>query len=492
MGVDFPSNVGYLTNANLWGITYYAYVYIGYPLRWLHSLTNIPYTQIYLWFSYAILVLVGYCWYFVLSKLVNYIAGLAVLGLIFVCAMGLAWQFSFGGTFDMMNIGIVLPFLIYFFIKWYQERKNYQLILSLILVFVFGNFHYNGIYLSPVVIGCLVLYYAYSLYKKLHIDQKLVYVLLSFITIGIVDQCALINPARLAVGIYHAYHYIVAGKLETILYYVSVALVVLIFALLYIYRKKKKDFTVWSLVAFLIFAGINLVFAYYIFKIESNDMVFTGALNPPSPNAAERLPIIFVLSLIDPFIVILLGFCIYTVWGKVKEQKPLLLILGVTIVVWIGIVLATVICSSDRTLYDVSTIIAVTTAVLVGMTWKSSFIRYVLLVVVFVGMINFLPQWFKDTSAVKQADKDAFAYLNTLNDTTYTVSWQVYPTIYDLYIKEKYVQNSDQLLITRNVEMLPNINNIPHGIDGMKGFTLTKTFTDNGITVSIYEGDSER
>ena len=368
MGVDFPSNVGYLTNANLWGITYYAYVYIGYPLRWFHSLTNIPYTQIYLWFSYAILVLVGYCWYFVLSKLVNYIAGLAVLGLIFVCAMGLAWQFSFGGTFDMMNIGIVLPFLIYFFIKWYQERKNYQLILSLILVFVFGNFHYNGIYLSPVVIGCLVLYYAYSLYKKLHIDQKLVYVLLSFITIGIVDQCALINPARLAVGIYHAYHYIVAGKLETILYYVSVALVVLIFALLYIYRKKKKDFTVWSLVAFLIFAGINLVFAYYIFKIESNDMVFTGALNPPSPNAAERLPIIFVLSLIDPFIVILLGFCIYTVWGKVKEQKPLLLILGVTIVVWIGIVLATVICSSDRTLYDVSTIIAVTTAVLVGMT----------------------------------------------------------------------------------------------------------------------------
>jgi len=189
---------------------------------------------------------------------------------------------------------------------------------------------------------------------------------------------------------------------------------------------------------------------------------------------------------------VLLSFAIYTVWGKVKEQKPLLLILGVTIVVWIGIVLATVICSSDRTLYDVSTIIAVTTAVLVGMTWKSSFIRYVLLVVVFVGMINFLPQWFKDTSAVKQADKDAFAYLNTLNDTTYTVSWQVYPTIYDLYIKEKYVQNSDQLLITRNVEMLPNINNIPHGIDGMKGFTLTKTFTDNGITVSIYEGDSER
>jgi hypothetical protein len=489
MGVDFPSNIGYFANANLWAITYYAYVYIGYPLRWVHYLTGFQYYQIYLWFSYAILVLVGYCWYFVLSKLVNYIAGLAALGLIFVCAMGLAWQFSFGGIFDMMNIGIILPFLLYFFIKWYQQRKKYQLVVSLILVFVFGNFHYNGIYLAPVVTGCLVLYYGYSLYKKYRIDQKLVYVLLSFITIGIVDQCALMNPARLAVGIYKSYHYIVAGRLETYIYYASVGLVLLAFLLLTIYRKKKRDFSFWSLIGFLLIVGINLALAYFIFKKESNDMVFTGAASIPSVNAAEKLPLIFVLTLLDPFVLVLLGFAIYTVWGKVKEQKPLLLILGVTIIAWLGIVLATVICSSDRTLYDVSTIVALFTAILVGVAWKSSFIKYALLIVIFVGMVNFLPQWFKDTSAVKQVDKEAFAYLNTLNDTTYTVSWQVYPSIYNLYIEEQYEQNSEQLLITRSVEMLPNLNSLPYGINGTDGFILLKTFTDEGITVSIYEGE---
>lgn len=488
MGVDFPSNVGYLANANLWGITYYAYIYIGYPLRWIHYLTGFQYYQIYLWFSYAILILVGYCWYFVLSKLVNYIAGLAALGLIFVCAMGLSWQFSFGGTFDMMNIGIILPFLFYFFIRWYQQRKKYQLVLSLILVFIFGNFHYNGIYLAPIVVGCLVLYYGYSLYKKYNIDQKLIYVLLFFITIGIFDQCALINPARLAVGIYQSYHYMVAGRLETYAYYASVVLALLAFLLLALYYKKKKNLSVWTIVGFLLIVGFNLVLAYFIFKVESNDMVFTGA-SIPSPNAAERLPITFIITLLNPFVLILLGFAVYTVWGKIKEQKPLLLILGVTSVAWLGIVLATVICSADRTLYDAATIVALVTAILVGMAWKSSFIRYALIVVIVAGMASFLPQWFKDTSAVKQADKEAFAYLNTLNDTTYTVSWQIYPSIYNLYIKEQYEQKSQQLLITRNIGMIPNLNTIPHGIEGTDGFTLVKSFTDQGITVNIYEGE---
>jgi hypothetical protein len=104
-------------------------------------------------------------------------------------------------------------------------------------------------------------------------------------------------------------------------------------------------------------------------------------------------------------------------------------------------------------------------------------------------MISFLPQWFKDTSAVKQVDKDAFAYLNTLNDTTYTVSWQICPPIYNLYIKEHYEQKSQQLLITRSAEMIPNLNTIPQGIEGTDGFTLVKSFTDQGITVNIYKGE---
>ena len=37
--------------------------------------------------------------------------------------------------------------------------------------------------------------------------------------------------------------------------------------------------------------------------------------------------------------------------------------------------------------------------------------------------------------------------------------------------------------------MIPNLNTIPQGIEGTDGFTLVKSFTDQGITVNIYEGE---
>jgi hypothetical protein len=493
LGDDFATNVNYIAHLNLWMLTYYAYVYIGYPMRWIHALTGISYTQLYFWFSYIVLLGVGYCWYFVLSKLVDYKAGLLALVLPFICSIGLISQFGFGGVFDMISVGIILPFLIYFFIKWFQERKKHQLILSLVLAFIFGNFHFNGIFLSPIVAVCLVLYYVYSLYKKSHIDQKLVYLLLSFITIGIIDQYAIVDPTRLANGIYKIYHYNVANSATLYLYYASIVLVIISFLILSIYYIKRKSLTIRNIIVFLVIVGINLMFAFLIFRKEAVDMVFTNVVSPLSANSAGILPLAFTIDIINPFILILLVVATCMVLGKPNKNKSLLFVLGVIIVILLGLVLIPLASSRDRILYDVSTIIAVTTAVLVAISWKSNVIKVALVIVVILGMYDILPQWFSYKSAVTQVDKEAFNYLNTLNDTTYTTSSQVQPLIYNLYIKEQYEQDSSELLITRNIAMTNNSDitsgaYIPHGIKGTDGFTLVKTFTDGGITVSIYKG----
>ena len=489
---DFATNVYYLSNQNLWMLTYYSYIYIGYPLRWIHALSNIPYYQLYMWFSYAVLVGVGYCWYFVLSKLVDYKAGLIALALSFFCAMGLVTQFASGNMFDMMNIGIVLPFLIYFTIKWYQERQRYQLVLSLVLAFIFSNFHYNGIYLSPIVAACLVLYYGYSLYKKYAIDQKLLYLFLSFITIGTLSQYALISPARLANGLYKAYHFVVASPTKLYLYYVSLGLVFIIFIIISLYHKKPQKFSILSLTVFLISVGFNLILAYSIFKKESYDMVWSAVANRPNPTTINVFSLVSAINTLDIFLLILLGFAIYTVWGKIRD-KSILFVLGIISVALLVPSLMSLVQSGDRPVDDVATIIAAMTAIFVARSWKSNYIKVTLIIVLAVGIYNILPQWFSYKSAVTNVDKEAFAYLNTLDDKTFTTSSQVQPFIYDIYIKEQYQQDSKEVLITRNIPMTPEstigiITYITHGIEGTEGFTLVKSFTDGKIVVNIYEG----
>jgi hypothetical protein len=99
------------------------------------------------------------------------------------------------------------------------------------------------------------------------------------------------------------------------------------------------------------------------------------------------------------------------------------------------------------------------------------------------GLISGLNLWRQDNSAIKEPDKEAIAYMNTLNYTTYDCSLTIHPPIYDFYVKERYLVGSD-LLIERNVDMSTNTENatVPNS-----DYELIKSFSDDGITVSVYE-----
>ncbi len=71
LGDDASYHLKIIKSADLWWVGYYAYVYVGYPIRWLSSITGLSINVLFLWFNYLVFVAVGFCFYFVLSRLVN-------------------------------------------------------------------------------------------------------------------------------------------------------------------------------------------------------------------------------------------------------------------------------------------------------------------------------------------------------------------------------------------------------------------------------------
>ena len=114
---------------------------------------------------------------------------------------------------------------------------------------------------------------------------------------------------------------------------------------------------------------------------------------------------------------------------------------------------------------------------------KSTAWSSVLGILIVFGLISGLNIWRQNNSAVKEVDKQAIGYLNTLEESTFYCSSAVDKDIYGLYIKEKYDANSD-LFITRNID-LTNISSkvSPQSND----YKLLKQFTDGKVVVDIYE-----
>ncbi|MEE9304550.1 MAG: hypothetical protein V3U84_12310 [Thiotrichaceae bacterium] len=152
------------------GLRYLAYAFVGYPLVWISNLTSTSIDTLYLWFTYGVLILVGITIYFVVSRLVNREAGWFALWLTTFCAQGILFLFYFGQIFNLINIGIILPLLLYFIVKYLIGKRVYQLVLVLIFAGLFGSFHTSGIYLPIVASFATLMYVIYARDKKYKIN----------------------------------------------------------------------------------------------------------------------------------------------------------------------------------------------------------------------------------------------------------------------------------------------------------------------------------
>jgi hypothetical protein len=151
-----------------------SYKVVGYPLFWIGDLTGWSMDALFLWFNYAALALIGLTIYLVMSRLAGRRAGWLSLVITLFCAQGILFQFYYGQIFNAINMGAILPLLLFFTVRYLREGRVYQFALALLIGVLFGSFHTSGIYLPFVAGFATAVYLAWCLLKRRRIQVRFV------------------------------------------------------------------------------------------------------------------------------------------------------------------------------------------------------------------------------------------------------------------------------------------------------------------------------
>lgn len=154
-------------------IRYGAIYIVGYPLDIINHFTGIDKDVLFLWFNYLALIGVGLSLFFVFKNLINFQAGLLALIIPIFTSYGMLLLFYSGVIFEIINIGIILPFACYFAIKWQYDKSKRYAIGAICLFALFTVFHSTGIYLPFILVATFVTYIIYKLVKKQPISKKI-------------------------------------------------------------------------------------------------------------------------------------------------------------------------------------------------------------------------------------------------------------------------------------------------------------------------------
>jgi hypothetical protein len=157
----------------------------------------------------------------------------------------------------------------------------------------------------------------------------------------------------------------------------------------------------------------------------------------------------------------------------------------------------------QRSAQDLGLFVAVLCSGLVGFVlyefrgmMKPTKIKVIGLFVFAIMTVPCLRGWFAYHSSIHPADASAIAEMNTLNGT-YSVSSEIQPTIYELFINKTYVPTGGDYIIYRNVPMTGGttphmrwtlVNGNGSVESGYAGLPLVAHFDDGKVEVNIYSG----
>lgn len=420
-------------------IRYLGYDYIGYPLHWISIITHLSMISVFNWFHILIPFFVGLTLWFVLTRLVNWQAGLLALVIPLFVSGAMVYYIYFGIIFNLISMGILYPLVIYFALKWFYEKRAYQLILLVCLSFITATFHTSGIYLPFLAILTAGIYVIYSWFKK-HGEIRR-----SVILTGIIVASSLLPM---------------------------------------------------------------IIFASYSFH-QLGDIFKGGFISPSSlPTGAPDLNLTYPYKTILPLSYVINTFIgvfvlLFLVLGGFsimlnnmplsKNVKGLLFIL----LAWFGLLTVVVYAKLStlplRQQTDSAILLAIIASVLVGVaiTYNRKLILLVVILIAVGIYPQFVPQWFKDNSAVKTPDKEAFAYLNTLNISSYNCSSSVAPWIYNDFTKAKYSKTDTEIIVVRSEPMTQGCDPKSvyfdgHGIMPDDFYKLDRTFSSSELNVEIW------
>jgi len=118
---------------------YWGRYIIGYPIIWLSNATGLSIDTIFLWFNFSVLIGIELAVYFIISKLVNWWAGLVAVPIV-VFSQSVLNMFDDGTIFELVILGIALPLFLYVVVKAVNTKKIYWIltasgIVGFVLVF---------------------------------------------------------------------------------------------------------------------------------------------------------------------------------------------------------------------------------------------------------------------------------------------------------------------------------------------------------------------
>jgi len=412
-------------------VQYAGYILVGYPLVFLSNVTSVDIDVIFLWFNFAVLVVVGLVLYFVMTRLVNRLAGWLALLLVIFCSQGILLQFYYGQIFNIINVGIILPLLILATVRYLQNGKRIHLIYTVLLGLLFAGFHTSGIYL-PVFAGvAIIIYVGYGIICKAKIQKRAIalggvvvissavaFVMLVLTpTLGIIARYYEEPPLMLLSQI---------GKTLAIpltnyfLSIVSIAVLVLV-GLLIVYRRDIVD---------------NI-------KLNGN-----------------RTLIVLLISMIIVLSIAAFAKLSLDPWRQALD-------LATVFALFVAVCVATLLNHQRTTLVVISVVLSIG-----------------------FGLYHNLPAWLGYNSAIYPVDLKALAYVD--NYKTYSCSGTIAPHIYNRFTEADWVPENGEVVIVRSKPMTPRSDEDSiwyqnHGWQPDDNYRLAKVFSDDGLSIEIYE-----
>ena len=420
---------------------YAGYIYLEYPMLAISKFLHVNFYTVWVWFNIIIMIPLGYILYYIGTKLINWQTGLLMLFLPTIVSNGLMTYQDSGVIYSMLLVGLLMPLLILIFVKYWEQKKVWQLVFLFILIIITSTFHTSGVYIPIAAGGSLCGFLIYKLIKRQKDFKRATVLGISIIGVSLIS-IAVLTPQT-----FQFVHHLVGVVSPNVITVIPTQQTT------QINSSRVYSMPVWYWAVSFVSLGIIASIIISIYAIIKDKIKLSSQV---------KMYLYILFCWICAMLV--LGF------GKVSVD-PI------------------------RAEMDTSIIVAIFAAILLGSViigMKDKTILIMLAIIVVACSAETLHLHFQNNSAVKTADKEAIAYLNTLDYTNYNCSSTLSYWIYDQLINEKYSADATDLIITRNISMTPRSNAtdptyISHGYTLNSQDVLIKSFSSGGVTVDIYE-----
>jgi hypothetical protein len=129
-----------------WGTwAYLGEVIVGLPVLGVSKLFGLDTADVFLVAEYLLLFGIGCTLYFVVSSLVNKKAAILVVLLAVLCTPSIFRLFSSGTIFSIVNMYLILPFVLFFTVRWFTTKQKRFIAAAAVITALFGVFHPNSL-----------------------------------------------------------------------------------------------------------------------------------------------------------------------------------------------------------------------------------------------------------------------------------------------------------------------------------------------------------